>query len=273
MQHYIYPGAWHTNKVALGWDILRAPFNLFWAPVYVTISLFAILAQKTGSARLYNLLNRMPAGLTTKVQQHVVNLVSTNLLQRTNNENCTSRLEQLIQKEINSTLHLNDQTPQLSSTVDHAIHDALTQYAITRTASSDITNTFVSTIVGAAAFNKFTPGGLGIGVLIAFIIAKENAKNNFIFGQHIGGLYYSIFPPEPSGYLITGSIAVVLALLAVMASISGLITDPIQAVLGLHNRRLNLFIDKLEHDFFKAPSVVSALKTSMLREYWKLLMR
>ena len=33
--HFRYPGAWDTNKRALGLDLIRAPANLMWAPFYV----------------------------------------------------------------------------------------------------------------------------------------------------------------------------------------------------------------------------------------------
>ncbi|WP_227512688.1 MULTISPECIES: DUF6635 family protein [Marinobacter] len=33
-RHFHYPGAISTNRMALGWDMLRAPINLLWAPVY-----------------------------------------------------------------------------------------------------------------------------------------------------------------------------------------------------------------------------------------------
>ena len=31
-RHFHYPGAIATNRMALGWDMLRAPINLLWAP-------------------------------------------------------------------------------------------------------------------------------------------------------------------------------------------------------------------------------------------------
>lgn len=61
-RHFHYPGAIATNRMALGWDMLRAPINLLWAPVYALACLVKILVPKqAGLMWLHGLVNRGPA--------------------------------------------------------------------------------------------------------------------------------------------------------------------------------------------------------------------
>jgi len=88
-----------------------------------------------------------------------------------------------------------------------------------------------------------------VGLLLASWWAQRQAIENFFFGDFLGGLYYGLFPAQPSVRLSLVGIAAVLACLAVFASLSGLITDPIQSWTGLHRYRLNKMIDHLQKDF------------------------
>ena len=42
-------------------------------------------------------------------------------------------------------------------------------------------------MLGAFAFQKFTPGGIGLGVVLASMLAKTLAARDFILGETIGG--------------------------------------------------------------------------------------
>lgn len=249
-RHFHYPGAIATNRVALGWDMLRAPANLLWAPVYALACLLRLLIpEKTGLLWLRNLLGRVPAGFTTKVQQHISDLIQQELL---NNGEPGPLLERYLVKALEETY-----TSQTSEPVDHRqftraieplVTEALSQYRVTRTASADITNSISCTVLGAFAFQKFTPGGIGLGVVLASVLAKNLAARDFILGETIGGWYYSLFPPEPSLATTAGVMVAVLAALSAFAALSGVLFDPIQAAVGLHRRRLNKLLNHLESD-------------------------
>jgi hypothetical protein len=91
-----------------------------------------------------------------------------------------------------------------------------------------------------------TPGSLSAGSTLAAYIAHQMAVSNFFLGPTLGSFYYSVFPAAASTGLIVASTGAVLMSLAVLASFSGIITDPVQSRLGLHQRRLNRLIDCLE---------------------------
>ncbi len=256
-QHYRYPGCWQLNKHAFGFDLLRAPLNLVWAPVYVSLVLSLLILGFLRIPKTMRWAQQLPGGLTTRVQAHANTLIKHELLlvQNVTLENAlgaavVGHLEKLI--DPNSAHAMSEQDrAALSQKLEAVVADALNQLMLTRTASADISNTVFSTAVGALAFKKFTPGGVGIGLMIAALWAKAQAQTNFFLGNTLGGWYYSIFPPQPDVMEISVSIAAVLCLLAVVASFSGLVTDPIQAHLGLHKYRLRKMLARLEKDVLK----------------------
>lgn len=249
-RHFHYPGAIETNRKALGCDMLRAPFNLLWAPVYALACLVKVLVRhRAGTTWLYRLADHVPAGFTTRVQQHISDLILTDLL---NDGQAGLLLEDYLIDALETVYSRHASEPvdrqRFTTLIEPLLADALSQYRITRTASADITNSISCTVLGAFAFQKFTPGGIGLGVVLASMLAKFMAARDFILGETIGGWYYSWFPPEPSLTTTAGVMVAVMAALAAIAALSGVISDPIQAATGLHRRRLNKLLDHLERD-------------------------
>lgn len=249
-RHFHYPGAIATNRMALGWDMLRAPINLLWAPVYALACLIKILAPKrTGLKWLNSVANRVPAGFTTRVQQHISHLILVDLL---NDGQEYPILENYVIEALEAVYERHTSKPvdqqRFSKLTEPLVADALSQYQITRTASADITNSISCTVLGAFALQKFTPGGIGLGVVLASMLATTLAAQDFILGETIGGWYYSWFPPEPSLATTASVMVAVMATLAAFAALSGVIFDPVQAAVGLHRRRLHKLLDHLQRD-------------------------
>ena len=254
--HFLYPGVWKLNKQALGWDLLRAPCNLFWAPIYVVCQLCAWIFSNFGGFKITDqiavTLRKLPGGIPTKVQRVVAEKITVEILQRPTTVEQVDPLAQYIVDELDQILSPDFETEsehkRMLEQLQSIVADALDQYAMTRTASADITNSVMSTALGFFAFQKFTPGGIGIGVFLAGYYSYKTAVDNFILGGFLGNIYYTVFPPNPSLTVVSVSIALVLAVLAVIASMSGIITDPIQAKIGFHRYRLNKLVSSLESD-------------------------
>jgi hypothetical protein len=242
--HYRYPGAWHTNRIAFGWDLVKAPLNLFWAPVYVSLVILGVLLSLLGLRRFGAMLRHIPGGIETKVQSHVATRLRAEVFIFDDVDHPRS-LQQCIARHLESqSLELDGSHTRVVALVD----DALKQLKITRTASADITNTLFSTGIGALFFKQFTPGGIGIGFLLAAYIAQQQAIASFIFGDALGRWYYSIFPVQAGMDLKLMGVAIVLVIFSVFASFSGLISDPLQAHCRLHQRRLRKILAHLEQD-------------------------
>lgn len=254
--HFHYPGAVATNRVALGWDILLAPINLFWAPFYAAICAIKYLLRRVNPPNsLCRLLNKTPAGFTTRVQQHTSELILTDLLNMRSHKNGTNKKElkhyflEYLQECYEENYHQSLAVGQLQTIIEPLLEEAIAQYQVTRTASADITNSLSCTILGAFAFQKFTPGGIGIGIVLAAGLAKIIATRDFIFGETLGNIYYTLFPPQPSLAVTLIAVIGVMVFLSAFAALSGIISDPIQAALGFHRRRLHKLINHLHRDF------------------------
>jgi len=252
-QHFQYPGAYQTNRHALGWDLLRAPLNLLWAPFYLSFMMLAWCCNRVGWRTVAGWLKRVPTGLDTKVQAYLVSVSYRELLQRPLVEGDKDGLKQAIHHALAQSLgvsELDKQTDKsLARKIDLLVDDALNHYAVSRTASADIANSVISMLVGAFAFQKYTPGGLAIGLYAASMAAKWLAVDAFWAGPWLGQVYYSVVTATPSASVTFVSIMLTLVLLAVIACFSGLLIDPLQAAIGLHQWRLKRLISHLEKDF------------------------
>ncbi len=120
------------------------------------------------------------------------------------------------------------------------------RYSLSRTgAISELAVNIIALASGACMMGKMTPGGISFGTVLA--AAQQNAISGFFMGPTLGGLYYGIFPASASMGLAVASTSTVLATMAIFSAFSGIITDPIQARLGIHEKRLNRLIDSLEN--------------------------
>ncbi|WP_299197139.1 DUF6635 family protein [uncultured Amphritea sp.] len=255
-QHFSYPAALETNRVAFGFDVLRAPVNLFWAPLFALVSMIRFFVGRSSRlGGLYRIMGRFPAGFTTQVQTHISELVLNDLLQHGQSE---MSLSWFIAEELRG-LYQQEEMSSANSVNFHArmepiVDEALAQYRITRTASADITNTLSCTVLGAFAFQKFTPGGIGIALMLATMVSTKLAASEFFLGETLGNLYYSVFPPSPSIGVTVATIAGVLSLLSAFAALAGIISDPFQAATGLHRYRLNKMLNHMEQDMLRKSS-------------------
>lgn len=264
--HYRYPGCWQTNRVAFGLDLLRAPINLIWAPIYLCLILLISILSKVGLGKtggkdvLRSWGNKIPSGMPTSVQRAINRSIQNELLNTSTLRSCVSQrilsgehaqkdsvinsasIPALIQPSAEQSIHQHQHA--LNAIVD----EALNQLMQTRTATADISNTLISAAIGALAFKKFTPGGIGIGFLLTAWWIKYQAEKNFILGEQAGSFYYTVFTPQADGWQNIIGIFIVMIIFSIFASFSGLVTDPLQAISGLHQRRLKKMIRQLEYD-------------------------
>jgi hypothetical protein len=121
----------------------------------------------------------------------------------------------------------------------------LDAYASTRAAAADLVNNVLLASTGMAAFHKLTPGTLTLGPVIATALAQQAAVASFPLGSALGGLWYGMLPVTPSASLVAGATGSLVLLTATTAAFAGVIADPVQRALGLHQRRLHRLIDAL----------------------------
>jgi hypothetical protein len=250
-------GAFRLNRKALGTDLLKAPANLLWAVPYAGLSAAAALSKWARYAKISELVRKLPAGFDTRVQKEVRWLIYTELLeipfeQKGRKYSHDALLAQIInQKEIAdlftpelAEIHAKSRDPKFREVLE----DNLLQYARTRNAAAELAGGLLNLSAGAAAFGKMTPGALTVASSVAGVIAQQVAVSNFILGPTLGSLYYGAFPASASMGLLVATTGSIMATLGILTSFAGIISDPVQAKLGLHQKRLLKLIDCLEKE-------------------------
>jgi hypothetical protein len=255
-KYFSFRGALRLHKKALGKDLYRVPLNIAWAVPYIVFRTGRFILRRTGAGKTFQVLDKMPPGFKTEVQKEVEWLIHTELLelpyrqeqrQSTNDMLLASILDQ---KTISEDIHLalmkigvKAQDPDFKQ----ALTMKLKEYGTSRTAIADLSGNILMLASGYLAFQKTTPGALSGGTALATVVAQQIAISNSWWPLFYS-FWYSLFPVTPSLGLIAASTGVLMAGLAVITTFSGIVADPIQAKLGVHQRRLTKLITALEKE-------------------------
>ncbi|MCA8881137.1 MAG: hypothetical protein KDA73_14535 [Rhodobacteraceae bacterium] len=218
-------GSLRLHRTALGWDMLRAPVNVMLAPVFLGTRLIA--------AVLALLRLRRAAGWFAARQ----------ILFR-------SRLATQVQDLIRGEL-LDTPDGRLPPRQERLLDD----YTSVRSAVSEITTMLLVLTLGALVFRTATPGIVSLAPTISDIVAHSTAVADFPLGSWLGGVWYGVFPAHlPVWYVVAIGIALGMVA-ATVTTFAGIIADPVQAALGIHQRRLMRLLAALDAADDKAPSL------------------
>jgi hypothetical protein len=93
-----------------------------------------------------------------------------------------------------------------------------------------------------------TPGVISLAGPVADLRAAAEAVADFPLGRPLGRLYYGLFPVSAGvGQVVITGIALA-ALTAIATTFAGVVTDPVQRLLGVHRRRLERLLDQLDRN-------------------------
>ena len=255
--YFSFKGALKLHKKALSSDLYKGPLNIFWSLPNTGIKATSALLKKIGSKKIPYYLEKVPHGFETNVQKEVKWLIYTELLELPYFQKDRKSTKDALFAEILNQPDISDMFEEYFEEIKAksknpkfraALEDNLMEYASSRTAAADLAGTIITLSVGASFFHKMTPGAMATGGTVAAAIAQQAAISNFVFGSTLGSLYYSIFPATASMGLIVASTGTIMAALSVVTSFAGIITDPVQVKLGIHQRRLKKFISYLESE-------------------------
>ncbi|MES9830274.1 MAG: DUF6635 family protein [Candidatus Thiodiazotropha sp.] len=225
-RHFSLQGAFQLNRLALGGDILVAPFNFLMGFPNFLLRLIAMLFELLGAHGLARRMLKIHLGFPTRVQQALTTHLYTDLLKLSrHHEETDARLRQLLRQSTKEPLQI---------------------YVQTRNVAGDITAGTLAAILGLFLLNQFTPGSFSAGAAIAHLVAVEQAASEFFLGETLGRFYYTLFPTSPPIGIVMATVLVVMVTIALVAAFSGMLHDPIQNRTGIHQRRLNQLLDAIE---------------------------
>lgn len=254
-RHFGLRGSLRLHRHAVGWDIVRAPTNVALAvPALGTAALAGVL-RKSGVRQPADWLARRRLFLKTDVAREIEWLLHTEFLELPFKQEGRSFERDALAEEI-----VADQMVEralalaLGAVGRHAddpafrerLTDALGAYTGSRVAASEVSTSLLTLATGAAAWQQFTPGALSLGPLVAGSVSHLLAVSSFPLGGTAGALWYALFPVAASPVFVAGVTGSVLAVAAVLTAFAGVVADPVQRRLGLHQRRLHRLVDVVE---------------------------
>jgi hypothetical protein len=254
-RYFSLRGTARLHRAALGWDIARAPANLVLAGPQIGLKAAAAAARALGAARLGAALGARDLLLETAVAREVEWLIRTELLELPWVQGTRVATRDALGAAILEDPHLAGPLARLLAglgeragepDVAERLARALETYGASRAAAAEIATGLLTLSTGALALNKLTPGAVTLGPALAGAVAQQSAISAFPLGAGLGSLWYGAFPAVPSAALVAGLTGGVLLGAATAAAFAGLVTDPVQRRLGLHQRRLQRLINALE---------------------------
>ena len=252
-RHFTLAGSLKLHRRAIGWDLLRAPANLFLAGPALSVKLASWAARRAGNHRLAAWLAGCRLLVQTDVAHEVEWLIATELLEipcrRRDRAAYRDAIAETILADSRAAERLGAQLNSLAGR-DPEFRDrvlsAIENYLGSRTATAEIATGFLAAGFGALAVKQATPGLVTLSSAIAGAIAQQTAIAAFPLGASLGGLWYGLFPATAGTGLLVATTGGVFLGGALLAALSGIVTDPLQRRLGLHRRRLLRLLRALE---------------------------
>ena len=252
--HYGFKGAFAINKKAIGLDMLKTPLNIIWTAPYFLLSNSGKLSQRLSNNKFGQRLSSLPAGFTTDVEKQVQWLIYDELLQlpyqQADRQSQHNALFDCILQQPQLITLFSDSFSQIAKLAEDTeaklqFEQQLAQYVDSRKAAAELSSVLIAAASGYVANRGVSLGALSLGSTLAGSVSTHAAISSFTLGNTLGAFYYSVFPVSTAASTVILSTGAVAMLLGMVASYTGMITDPIQKSLGWHNKKLHRLIDNL----------------------------
>lgn len=249
-------GALDVHRNAAGQDLWRAPLNAALVAPALGLKGAAYLADKAGRTTAAEWLRSREIFLETDVAREIRWRLHTELLELPYRDGARVSHADALAAAILADPRLQAVTEPLNGPWGEAqrlrmrakLEEALAVYANNRAAAIELANIAATLGAGATLLHQVTPGVLTFGPALAEWLAQQVAVHAFP-AAGLGALLQQIAPVAPSAGVSAGVTVGVLAGMAVLSAFSGVVTDPAQRALGLHQRRLVKLLDTLERNF------------------------
>jgi hypothetical protein len=218
-RHFSWRGTVRLHRASLGIDLLRAPINVVLAPIFLLVRLAALLLSVLRFRSMANWLASRRILLRSSASRVVERAVTEELLAR--------------------RTHARTPGPAMSARL-------VSDYVGIRSSVAEIITTLLVLGTGLIVFRSATPGLFSLAPMVSDLAAFNAAVAGFPLGAGLGRAWYTVFPHELSGWIIGGVAALLVVAAAFVTTFAGLIADPIQAALGIHQRRLLRLLARID---------------------------
>ncbi len=243
-RHYRWPGVYALHWAALGLDLLKAPANVFLALPALMVQIIALALRRLGAVGPARRLLGLPLGFQTAVEKALGERLRREVLELEGAGR--SEWEALVSRASFDPRSRPEREQSLTALGREELYGAanalIERYAETRRAVADVTTALIVGIAGVVLVDRFTPGSISAGQELAASVSHYAAVHDFFLGPTLGGWFYHFFPPETALWTEIVAIVVVALFMSLVSAFSGLLADPAQAYMGLHQRRLRRWL-------------------------------
>lgn len=256
-ENFSFLGSLRLHRHAVGLDMIRAPVNLAMSAPFLTSRIVAAGCRKAGRKEAAEWIESRRYYLKTDVARELewrlfVDFLELPFAQGARSSERDALAEELL-RDPRVEGAINEQLKSAGVKGDDPefrawLSGALNTYQSTRVSSADMSNALLGAGVGAIAFKQLTPGMMSLGPVAAHALVQSAAIASFPLGAGIGGVWYGLFPAVAPAALTVGATGGLVAFGAVFSAFSGVISDPVQRRLGIHQRRLRKLLNSLEQE-------------------------
>jgi len=254
-RNFSLAGSLRLHRAAVGWDIAKAPLNLSMAAPQVGLLLASKAVHKMGARRTAARMAAKRLTVNTAVGRELAWRLHADLLELPFRDgDRVTRHDALAETILSDPRVVEALVPALDAlgargndpALRRRLDAAMIEYGKSRGASTEIATALMTLSSGALALRKLTPGAMSLGPTLAAALARRAAVMSFPLGSTLGAAWVGMFPVAPSAALVAGLTGGLVAASTVAAAFAGVVADPVQRRLGLHQRRLHRMLDALE---------------------------
>jgi hypothetical protein len=259
-RYHSWNGMLKIHAEAIKEDFLTNPLNLLWAIPYALLKSAVEWIRKLGWAAPSEWIKFVPAKFKTGSQKKIEWLLLTELLELPFDHGSWQSRDDALAEEFqrNPKLTALKGQPEWESilhTSPKLWSKELQADSAERSAAADLASGGATLVAGWYLFGKSALGVFGMGEQYARRSVHEDAVNRFSLGpfhfgpkvdQKLGKVYYDFFPVNPTETQIWIGTAVILVGVALLSLVLHALLDPIHQAMGLHEARLQRFLDALE---------------------------
>jgi Family of unknown function (DUF6635) len=222
-------------------DFLCYPINVLWALPYLFLRKIVETLDKLGFSGLQQFFARVPSGMKTRYEREVESRIESELLEWPralfDQLRSDTRLVSLMKA---GALSASDVFPAAS------VKALLKEHSAGRAAVSNLSGTAGTMLVGWLIFHDQNMSVAEVGSRLAHEHAQDRSASHFFLGKGLGRVWYAVVPPDPTRMdMAIGIGAATLLVVCIYLAVS-LSMDPLRKALGLQQKALRAFIDRIE---------------------------
>ncbi|MEZ5825837.1 MAG: DUF6635 family protein [Geminicoccaceae bacterium] len=228
-RHFSLPGTLRLHLCVFGTDLIAAPVNLFMSAPALFARLTAMLLRGIGLAGIAGRIDRIPFFLPTRTARFLRARIENDLLR-------ADGIEGL----------LGERDPRAAEAFAERRHRLIEEYLTARTAMAEFSAAITVLLVGFAVYGGLTPGAFTLAPFVADEYVQRQAIEGFWAGSWAGGIWYDHFPERAGWEFKLQTALLIMVAMAFLSTVIGIVVDPLQRWLGLHQRRLRRLVAVLE---------------------------